>query len=54
MVMPLFQIIKSRQCQERGLLHTFKWLAEFRHALRSVQKLSRDFFVKNCLIGPRN
>jgi hypothetical protein len=25
---------KSRECQERGLTHTFKWLAEIQFALR--------------------
>ena len=25
---------KCRECQQRGLLHTFKWLAEIQYALR--------------------
>lgn len=28
---------KSRQCQDRGLAKTFKWLAEISHALKSVK-----------------
>lgn len=30
-------LVKSRECQERGLTQSFKWLAEIRHSLKDVK-----------------